>query len=106
MFAVSNLRARPAPRTDYVAGLVSRPSSDQLAGRQWVKLRRTQYEQMSSGLPLKADIAQCNRDVSNVPNPDSKHARRCAFRRRTSGNCEVFHIVALLPEYNMSNSFS
>src|SRR5260370_23065236 len=32
-----------------------------------------------------------------------KHARRCAFRRRL---CEVFHIVALLPEYNLSNSFS
>jgi hypothetical protein len=31
------------------------------------------------------------------PNPDSKRARRCAFRRRTSGNCEVFHIVALPP---------
>jgi len=31
----------------------------------WVKLRRTQYEQMSSGLPLKADIAQCSRhDIS------------------------------------------
>src|SRR6266403_4995140 len=33
----------------------------------WVKLRRTQCEQMSSGLPLKADIAQCSRHVSNVP---------------------------------------
>jgi hypothetical protein len=32
-----------------------------------VKLRRTQYEQMSSGLPLKADIAQCSRHVSKVP---------------------------------------
>jgi hypothetical protein len=26
----------------------------------WVKLRKTQCEQMSSGLPLKADIAQCS----------------------------------------------
>jgi hypothetical protein len=33
----------------------------------WVKLRRTQCEQMSSGSPLKADIAQCSRHVSNVP---------------------------------------
>jgi hypothetical protein len=31
------------------------------------KLRRTQREQMSSGLPLKADIAQCSRHVSKVP---------------------------------------
>src|SRR5947199_7671460 len=31
------------------------------------KLRRTQCEQMSSGLPLKADIAQYRRHVSNVP---------------------------------------
>jgi hypothetical protein len=26
---------------------------------------------MSSGLPLKADIAQCSRHVSKVPQPDS-----------------------------------
>jgi hypothetical protein len=32
-----------------------------------VKLRRTHCEQMSSGLPLKADIAQCSRHVSKVP---------------------------------------
>src|ERR1700704_3467881 len=30
-----------------------------------VKLRRTQCEQMSSGLPLKADIARYGRHVSN-----------------------------------------
>ncbi len=30
-------------------------------GRLWVKLRRTQCEQMSSELPLKADIAQYSR---------------------------------------------
>jgi hypothetical protein len=35
--------------------------------RLWVKLRRTQPAQTSSGLPLKADIAQCSRHVSNVP---------------------------------------
>jgi hypothetical protein len=40
----------------------------------WVKLRRTQCEQMSSGLPLKADIAQYSRHVSNVP--DSEVAGR------------------------------
>src|SRR5712675_2198422 len=33
----------------------------------WVKLRRTQCEQMSSELPLKADVAQCSRHVSKVP---------------------------------------
>src|SRR5712664_1655673 len=36
----------------------------------WVKLRRTQCEQMSSELPLKADIAQHSRHASNVPTPD------------------------------------
>jgi hypothetical protein len=35
-----------------------------------VKLRRTQCEQMSSGLPLKADIAQGSRHVSKVPNSE------------------------------------
>jgi hypothetical protein len=35
--------------------------------RLWVKLRRTQPEQMSSGLPLKADIARYSRHVSKVP---------------------------------------
>ena len=34
---------------------------------QRVKLRRTQCEQMSSGLPQKADIAQHSRHVSKVP---------------------------------------
>ena len=33
----------------------------------WVKLRRTQCEQMSSGLLLKADIARRSWHVSNVP---------------------------------------
>src|SRR3981189_2280711 len=33
----------------------------------WVKLRRTQCEQMFSGLPLKADIAQRGRHVPKVP---------------------------------------
>src|SRR5260221_2153681 len=37
----------------------------------WVKLRRTQCEQMSSGLPLKADIAQSSQPVSKVPKCDS-----------------------------------
>src|ERR1700682_1151441 len=34
------------------------------------KLRRTQYEQISSELPLKADIAQYSRHVSKVPTRD------------------------------------
>jgi hypothetical protein len=33
----------------------------------WVKLKRTQCEQMPSGLLLKAYIAQCSRHVSKVP---------------------------------------
>jgi hypothetical protein len=35
-----------------------------------VKLRRTQCEQMSSGLPLIADITQYSRHVSKVPISD------------------------------------
>jgi len=35
-----------------------------------VKLRRTQNEQMSSGLALKADIARYSRHVSKVPASD------------------------------------
>jgi hypothetical protein len=35
--------------------------------RNGVKLRRTQCEQMSSQLPLKADIAQCGRHFAFVP---------------------------------------
>jgi hypothetical protein len=53
----------------------------------------------------KTDILSVRRHVSKVPNPDFKRARRRAFRRRTSGNCEAFHIGTLLLEYNMSNSF-
>src|ERR1700687_5087783 len=31
------------------------------------RLQRTQSEQMSTGLPLKADVALCRRHFSNVP---------------------------------------
>src|ERR1700681_4691598 len=57
----------------------------------WVKLRKTQCEQMSSGLPLKADIAQCSRHVSKVPEGDigdlvpynrGRRLRRPHFLRR------------------------
>src|SRR5882757_2726380 len=51
----------------------------------WVKLRRTHCEQMSSGLSLKADIAQYSRHVSKVPIADS-YAERGPIRsphRRT-----------------------
>src|ERR1700730_15231386 len=33
----------------------------------WVKVGRTQSEQMSSGLPLRADIARCGRHFAFVP---------------------------------------
>ncbi len=39
----------------------------------WLKLRRTHCEQMSSGLPLIADIARCSRHVAFV------HMRRHMF---------------------------
>jgi hypothetical protein len=43
---------------------------------QWVKLRRTQYEHMSSGLLLKADIARCSRHFAFVPIADTLHCER------------------------------
>jgi hypothetical protein len=33
----------------------------------WVKVGRTQREHMSSGLPLKADVARCSWHVAKVP---------------------------------------
>jgi hypothetical protein len=56
----------------------------------WVKLRKTQYEQMSSGLPLKTDIPErgsrdrplCADCVEKVENAASaKFAQRRADRR-------------------------
>src|SRR5213595_2149292 len=47
-----------------------------------VKLRRTQREQMSSGLPLKADTAQYSRHVSKV-----------GHRGQVSGWSEVAHVI-------------
>ena len=51
-----------------------RPSIDSDGGRLatdivllWVKLRNTQHEPISSGLALKADIAEHSRHVSKVP---------------------------------------
>src|SRR5260370_14012559 len=41
----------------------------------WVKLRRTKSEQMSSGLPPKADMARCSWHVSNVPMHNKRHAK-------------------------------
>jgi len=48
-----------------------------------VKLRRTHCEQMSSGLSLKADIAQYSRHVSKVPVPEVNGlvARRVVISR-------------------------
>jgi hypothetical protein len=44
---------------------------------------------MSSGLPLKADIAQYGRHVSNVPQPDSSTRQVRTFR-------DLFLITELL----------
>ena len=70
------------------------------------QMRRFDRPPLTSGLTLETDIQLIQGHVLNVPNPESKYARRCALRRRTSGNCEVFHIVCLLPEYNVSDLFS
>jgi hypothetical protein len=43
------------------------------------KSEETQHEHMSSGLPLKADIARCSWHVANVPIPEA--AEPCDFPR-------------------------
>jgi hypothetical protein len=50
--------------------LAPRFSSQRCVRRLWVKLRRAQGEQMSSGLPLTADIAQESRHFAFVPDSD------------------------------------
>ena len=47
-------------------------------------LRRTQYEQISSGLPLKADITQYRRHVSKVPKNRLMHRSEQAHHSITS----------------------
>src|SRR5260370_13602906 len=47
----------------------------------WVKLRRTQCEHMFSGLPLKADLAQCSRHFAFVPR---------------SGHCDTLPVGAFI----------
>jgi hypothetical protein len=51
---------------------------------QWVKLRRTQPEQMSSGLPLKADIARYSPHVANVPTTEVPLSITSSSRASTS----------------------
>jgi hypothetical protein len=53
--------------------------------RIWVRLRRTRPEQMSSGLPLKADIAQYGQHLSKVPIvlQKSQTALRLISRKKT-----------------------
>jgi hypothetical protein len=61
-----------------------------------VKLRRTHCEQMSSGLPLKADIARCSRHVAFVPTtviPQThrlRDARMQLYRARKSRVTSAF----------------
>src|SRR5438477_12959898 len=49
---------------------IAKPTTPRHFSTASVKLRRTQCEQMSSGVPLKADIAQYSRHVSKVPNSE------------------------------------
>jgi hypothetical protein len=84
----------------------------------WVKLRRTQPEQMSSGLPLKADIAQYSRHFAFVPISVMSHelqARSPDGLRVTSGNlmiptCLAGHIVcgtdSFTASYTITTRFS
>ena len=46
-----------------------------------VKLRRTQHEHMSSGLPLEADVDRCSWHVSNVPKGDMRELRHLILHR-------------------------
>src|ERR1700730_1035391 len=55
----------------WLANNISDPAQANLC-LQRVKLRRTRCEQMSSGLHLKADVAQCSRHVSKVPGTEVK----------------------------------
>src|ERR1700730_6088787 len=59
----------------------------------WVKLRRTRREQMSSETPLKADIVQHSRHVSNVPTRHSCPAANTTVirspRRRAAAEIEA-----------------
>src|ERR1700726_448628 len=50
-----------------------------------VDQRKTQCEQMSSELPLKADIAQYSRHVSNVPTPEVTRLIRSPRRHVHAG---------------------
>jgi hypothetical protein len=52
---------------------------------QWVKLRRTQCEQMSSELALKADIAQYSRHVSKVPGRDIRFRKSALYSSKLLG---------------------
>ena len=56
-----------------------------------VKLRRTQHEQLSSGLSLKADIARCSWHVSKVPHPDIDYSRRAKEKPRTMPGLLYLH---------------
>jgi hypothetical protein len=49
-----------------------------------VKLRRTQCEQMSSGLSLKADIAQYSRHFAFVPATEIDDANRIDEAQKTA----------------------
>jgi hypothetical protein len=49
---------------------------------------RTRSEQMSSGLPLKAEtFVQCSRHVSNVPTSDTKRNHVCQERSSADSVC-------------------
>ena len=65
--SILRVRQRRATRAAFMAsdGILASRARRRLPLR--VKLRRTQYEQISSGLPLKADIARYSRHVSKVP---------------------------------------
>jgi hypothetical protein len=69
-----------------------------------VKLRRTQCEQMSSGLPLKADIAQCNRHVSKVPQPDSCTAANWNAQQHRGGHSKNSGWWQIAPSPNYSQA--
>jgi hypothetical protein len=72
-------KGRPA-RCYWESCGLSCPAQQKNAGASrpsWVKLRRTQSEQMSSGLPLQADIAQYSRHVSKVPTGDTPAIGLC-----------------------------
>jgi hypothetical protein len=79
------------PEIAVAAVLISAAKTKAARGPLRVRLRRTLSEQISSGVPQKADIARCRQHIANVPTADMiKEAANCGgltFSMAVSGLC-------------------